>query len=50
MPQELLSLLLDKGILSALLFYLFLMERRERIATQAKLETCLDEPEPGVAR
>lgn len=50
MPQELLSLLLDKGILIVLLFWLFLQERRERIATQAKLEKFLEEPEPEVAR
>jgi hypothetical protein len=51
MTQDLLSLLLDKGILIALLFWLFVQERRERIAAQGQLEDCLGGKERGeVAR
>lgn len=51
MTQELLSLLLDKGLLIALVFYLYLQERKERMKAQDELEDCLDrKPRGEVAR
>jgi len=43
MPTELTSLLIDKGVLIALLAWLYWQERKERRAAQKALQECLAE-------